>query len=114
MFQAERQSDFERSILLLKAKRLIGNAQPLFLRLGANKTLSKSAAQLREAVEKGLIPPFLFMISLNFIEELEKAEKQTPRPFGFSLFGIYQSRYYSLIEKLHLKRICEKNDGSKA
>ncbi|MDQ4120989.1 MAG: O-antigen ligase family protein [Acidobacteriota bacterium] len=111
VYQGERQSDFETAKIYFEQAAVLdpANAAADFsygLRLLNENHYQESAAQLREAIEKGLNTTvcYSYLISAqtlsNELEQAEKTNAEAVRIFPYSVF--IRVRYASLLEKLHL------------
>lgn len=112
VYQGERQSDFETAKIYFERAAMLdpANATADFsygLRLLNENRYQESAAQLREAIEKGLNTTvcYSYLISAqtlsNEFEQAEKTGAEAVRIFPYSVF--IRVRYASLLEKLHLR-----------
>ncbi|HEX8264374.1 MAG TPA: O-antigen ligase family protein [Pyrinomonadaceae bacterium] len=112
VYQGERQTDFETAQIYFENAAMLDPANASTnlsygLRLLNENRYRESAAQLREAVDKGIntTVSYSYLISAqtlsNELEQAEKTNAEAVRIFPYSVF--MRVRYASLLEKLHLK-----------
>jgi O-antigen ligase len=112
VYQGERQMDFETAQIYFENAVMLdpANASANFsygLRLLNENRFQESAAQLREAVDKGIntTVSYSYLISAQTLSnDLEQAEKTSAKAVSIFPYSIFMRvRYASLLEKLHLK-----------
>ncbi|HEX9928776.1 MAG TPA: O-antigen ligase family protein [Pyrinomonadaceae bacterium] len=112
VYQGERQTDFETAQIYFENAAMLDPANASAhlsygLRLLNENRYRESAAQLREAVDKGIntTVSYSYLISAqtlsNDLEQAEKTNAEAVRIFPYSVF--MRVRYASLLEKLHLE-----------